>query len=622
MRILFCGTILPERYEMELQYLSSAANRFQWNMIRTLREQEHTVTVLSYVGFPIEAEKVDQLKDDCRIAQIQVVLRNKGLPQALLAFQRKLKEKMGQVDSVWVYNVLYPWLSLGKMCGRLGKIGVLILADYSPSVSYRDLFHKLYAGLQERSIRQFDLVVGLSGNVKRILKPSQRFLLMEGGIDIQQYEDFPMARYQKGQKLVLMYSGLLSHVTGVDLLLEAFSGIKDPMLELVITGKGNLESMVKGYERSDSRLHYYGQLSYGEYLKRLREAHILVNPRNMYLPENQNNFPSKIMEYLASGRKIISTRFVGYERFEDIVRFCESDMLQIRETMQEEAEMFREDPDLYKRQKALAQQFDWRRQVERVVKASADREQVHKRTVDGQSFCVVIPVYKEVPDKIDKIVISNILSQMVGYDVYFVVPKGFDIEKYKTYGAEFKFFEKRYFRSEKTYSRLLLKTEFYEAFQEYEYMLIVQTDAWIFKKGADLAEFTFKGYDYIGAPWREGIEAYPVAFKGLSYIRKFMKKRTCYVGNGGLSLRNIQKTCMLLREKRRYTFLWNTGEDVFFAFHGQESRCNFHIAPVELAGQLALEKNAKEQIGEGQLPFGVHGWDKYYPELIQDREKT
>lgn len=87
----------------------------------------------------------------------------------------------------------------------------------------------------------------------------------------------------------------------------------------------------------------------------------------MNLAENKNSFPSKIMEYLASGRRIISTKFVGYERFEGVICFCETDVSDIRLKMLEEIEGFKEDIDLYVKQKELSKTFDWKIQVERII---------------------------------------------------------------------------------------------------------------------------------------------------------------------------------------------------------------------------------------------------------------
>ena len=62
-----------------------------------------------------------------------------------------------------------------------------------------------------------------------------------------------------------MYAGILEKVTGIDLLIEAFQGIENPQIELYISGKGSLESLVNEATIKDSRIHYYGCTEYEEY---------------------------------------------------------------------------------------------------------------------------------------------------------------------------------------------------------------------------------------------------------------------------------------------------------------------------------------------------------------------
>jgi len=123
-----------------------------------------------------------------------------------------------------------------------------------------------------------------------------------------------------------MYSGLLSRVTGVDILLNAMENLEENKIELWISGKGELEYEVRTASEKDTRIKYLGHMEYSEYMKCLEEADVLINPRNMSLPENQNNFPSKIMEYLAVGKPIISSKFVGWKKFQSEIYFYNDDL--------------------------------------------------------------------------------------------------------------------------------------------------------------------------------------------------------------------------------------------------------------------------------------------------------
>lgn len=369
MKILFCGTMLPEKYENIIKDLSSAGNRFQWNFIKALRKQGIEVAILSYVGIPLGDTDRNQLEQDCQKENIVPVIKDRDVITAVLDFQRKMKPLTLQADWVFSYNVVYSWLNLCGIAHRRGKHAALVLADYSPRQGYEDTIRKLYASFQMRAIGQYDIVVALSDHVKDILKKNQQILIMEGGIDLELYKSFDLLPYHEGKRIRLMYSGLLSQVTGVDLLLKAFRRLTYDNVQLVITGKGNLEEMVAEYQSADRRIQYYGHLKYEDYMDQLKEADILVNPRNMELPENKNNFPSKIMEYLASGKVIVSTQFAGWEKFQGSMIFSASDEVPLCNALKKAIDEY---PHIYKqiyeanRHKSL--EYGWENQIHRVLK--------------------------------------------------------------------------------------------------------------------------------------------------------------------------------------------------------------------------------------------------------------
>lgn len=293
------------------------------------------------------------------------VFKDKDLLKAIRAFHRLLKRTMSDTETVICYNIAYAWLFLPFMAKRMHKRSIVIVADYSESVSYKSISGKLYAKLQLWSMRRFDTVVGLSGKIKDKLRKKQRFVLMEGGIDEELYHSFVYRPHKEGTPITFMYSGLLNHVTGVNLLLDAMKRVERQDIRLWISGKGELEETVKAAAEGDDRICYLGHLPYEEYIQKLQEADVLVNPRDMSLPENQNNFPSKIMDYLAAGKTIVSTKFAGWERFEENIVFYENGADGLKECLMKIWQMGGEDIFRFNREKA--QQFVWKRQLERVL---------------------------------------------------------------------------------------------------------------------------------------------------------------------------------------------------------------------------------------------------------------
>jgi len=350
-KILFCGSSVPNEIEYQIKDISAAGNRFQNNFVDNLTDLGNAVEVLSFIGVPI----LDNIKSELLnpvTTEIMRATKTSGLGSdfidqsikrtylfkqdstygAIKNYHKQLKKKLGNCNTVICYNVIYAWLTLPFMAKKAKVKSILILADYSGPECFSNIARKIYAYLQLYTMRRFDVVVGLSDNIESKLTRRQRFVLMEGGIDQSlldyfgedsQNELIPIVVTKKSET-ILMYSGLLSEVTGVNLLLEAMALIKNPDIRLVITGKGDLEYMVRSACKLDKRIIFKGHLQYNEYLKCMKEADILINPRNMDMPENQNNFPSKIIDYLAAGKVILSTRFAGWKKYRDNIFFCDS----------------------------------------------------------------------------------------------------------------------------------------------------------------------------------------------------------------------------------------------------------------------------------------------------------
>lgn len=370
MKVLFCGTVVPNEIEFQTNGISAAGNRFQNNFIFQLQKAGHDVRQCSYIGVRISEGIADQLKKD-QNPRRQYVIKNDRWLSSLWKYRKLVKSAMENIDIVICYNVIYAWLLLPVWAKQKHKKSVVILADYSESISYSSLIRKCYAWMQLRSMRLFDRVVGLSGNIELMLKKRQQFVFMEGGIQPEFYDAFTYRAHEEGTPLTLMYSGLLGNVPGVELLLEVMKHVKRQDIRLVVTGKGPLENAVQQACTLDKRICYAGNLPYEDYVKQLQKADVLLNPRNMDLPENRNNFPSKIMDYLAAGKTIISTRFAGWEKFSDNIIFTDCTVQGLAEAIERIA--LEDDANRFVENRRVAAMFLWPLQIVKIVADWPDR---------------------------------------------------------------------------------------------------------------------------------------------------------------------------------------------------------------------------------------------------------
>jgi hypothetical protein len=141
-------------------------------------------------------------------------------------------------------------------------------------------------------------------------------------------------------------------------------------------------------------------------------------------------------------------------------------------------------------------------------------------------------------------------------------------------------------------------------------MLILQTDAILLKN--ELLRWVESGYDYIGAPW-------PSGYSLTLYTNKIPLENgilcNTFVGNGGLSLRNIPNCINLIQEFPDLALTWQTtghAEDLFFSFMATIS--DFFKTPnFKVAAKFShdIEPRYLSKLIGDDIPFGVHAWSKY-----------
>ena len=164
---------------------------------------------------------------------------------------------------------------------------------------------------------------------------------------------------------------------------------------------------------------------------------------------------------------------------------------------------------------------------------------------------IVVPVYNEVPNELEKLSLKQLdIIIKDDIEICLVGPNRINFSSYVELFNNNKptcaNFDDKYFESNKSYSQLCLSYDFYKKFDDYEYMLIYQTDCWIFRN--EIKKFCEMGYDYIGGPIYSPGSRWP----------SFKNSMRPVVGNGGLSLRKIS---MMLKLTDPNGYLYNKYED-------------------------------------------------------------
>lgn len=251
---------------------------------------------------------------------------------------------------------------------------------------------------------------------------------------------------------------------------------------------------------------------------------------------------------------------------------------------------------------------------------------------------IVIPVYKEFPDFNEICSLKQCAKIFSNREIKLVCPDNLQVIAYEKIFNNVNFSIERFddynFESLGTYSKMLLTPEFYMRFSKYDFMLIYQPDAWVFRDELDY--WCEQGYSYIGAPWFVGDKLSKVA------------------GNGGFSLRNIADMINLLSNKKSIKYsprefsesflkhfdlrtifsvackyfmhffrndsFWSAtvlNEDYAIAKYSNRITSEFSCAIPDVAMKFSFEVHPEilYKMNGCRLPFGCHAYLKYNPDF-------
>jgi hypothetical protein len=249
-----------------------------------------------------------------------------------------------------------------------------------------------------------------------------------------------------------------------------------------------------------------------------------------------------------------------------------------------------------------------------------------------KKVAVIIPIYKESLSYNDIIALTQCELILGSYPKIVVKPEKIELPSFSGIIeiSNVVCFDNEYFDSIEGYNKLMLSTNFYQAFEDFEYILIHQLDAFVFKD--ELNYWCNQNLDYVGAPWIRPIDdggifktiksqlrrnlhiRYNIKKDGLPSPRQFENR----VGNGGFSLRRVDKFLRVVRSSQDMinNYLSKPGiheynEDVFWSIEINRKKKILNIPSFKIGLKFAFELCPERAlIINHNLPFGCHGWDK------------
>ena len=182
----------------------------------------------------------------------------------------------------------------------------------------RDAYKKIEDTLLKKCYESVDGWVLLSQHMaERLPIKKDNWVVMEGiynGLTDDAVES------TKSDEKYILYSGTLAKRYGIQTLVKAFHKSNIPDVKLYICGAGDSQKMIESYSQKDKRVRYLGQLRREDVLKLQKNAMLLVNPRTPEGEFTKYSFPSKTMEYMASGVPVLMYRLPGIP--EEYFNYC------------------------------------------------------------------------------------------------------------------------------------------------------------------------------------------------------------------------------------------------------------------------------------------------------------
>lgn len=253
---------------------------------------------------------------------------------------------------------------------------VVILPDMpifmgGPDNIFYRAFKRYNRNALEKCFHHLDGYVLISEYMTEMLPVENKKWTVVEGISNAKKGDFLQKGKFDDQKIIL-YTGTLSRRYGILNLLEAFRLINNDNYKLIICGSGDTQDEIALAAKNDSRIIYKGSIDRPRVLELQRDASLLVNPRTPEGEFTKFSFPSKTMEYLASGVPTLLYKLPGIP--EEYYDHCFSlEDLSISALAAKITEILSMDPEVLAEKGSTARQFildnkNPRKQCEKVFK--------------------------------------------------------------------------------------------------------------------------------------------------------------------------------------------------------------------------------------------------------------
>lgn len=242
--------------------------------------------------------------------------------------KRKIKRLLSSLrdEEIVIYSTYMPFLRAVKNIDKSCAVTLIVTDlpeyyDLGKTGMIKRLMRKVNNKMIYSAMARADRFVLLTEAMREPLGVGDRpYTVVEGIYG----GDIPVPTEHAGK--TVFYAGALHEKFGIKTLLEAFSQIKDENFRLVLCGDGDAVPEIKKAAEKDCRIKFLGYIPKEQVEKLREEAALLINPRPVHGEYTKYSFPSKTMEYLASGKPFLGYRLDGIPAdYDDYINYIDGD---------------------------------------------------------------------------------------------------------------------------------------------------------------------------------------------------------------------------------------------------------------------------------------------------------
>ena len=322
--VVFVGSVVPDDSRFHTAAFSRAGVLFQRNLLQSLRRVgmpvDRVVSYLPISSFPRE-QKLFVPSNTCSLEGGERVAL---LPFINITPLKQLTIGFGTVATliawglrhcarrrvVYVYNLTVPpgilvWLGARLIRARI--VASLNDINVPGQTAPLSIANVLDYAMQRWLIPRLDGYVAVSDAIMSDLAPGREYLRVEGGVAHDVFERTAEKPARDPSMIRVAAAGTLDRTNGIELILDAFERMEDSRFRLTLAGRGPLEQRVRDAAARDARISYVGFLPFDAVLNLYRDSDLLLNVRLTKELDTRYFFPSKLMEYFASGTPVVTT---------------------------------------------------------------------------------------------------------------------------------------------------------------------------------------------------------------------------------------------------------------------------------------------------------------------------